>query len=758
MTAKQKGSSRRDKTAARDREATAAAARRWALAHWRPAYEAASAAGFAAASLSTAGLAVMSAISAIGQGGTAFPGWCLWGAISAASGAMALVRFEAAKAVWRARARLLGASASFMTFADIGRRLRMLSSPEGGGLSPIAREGAKPSDLLRSGFAIAYDYRRMLPPSSLWVGIGFPWRSAEAQKLAMLPSEDYRAVLPPDWVRRFVLAPGESSGLSSDAQGSPVLHGVGPAEAPVDIPFSSMGAGMLIVGTTQSGKGVVLGGLVSQAILRGDCVIVIDPKFSERLWRAVLGACRAAGRPEPLLFHPAMPERSVRLDPLGDFQRPTEIASRLKTIIGEAAGEFADLSWAAAHVIVEALLFLGRRPTLAAIDSVLRSGLEPVIDQVLARAFVLGERADWRAEMLEKKAALLSEAQHPGRGPMMTDKDAERAVLAEMWETSRADPGFCAKAGAETVSLVEKLLAECEPQQRALTLKVTGSLRTVLTKLTAGELRGLLSPEPGDADDRPVASLSKVVKGGLVLYVGLDALTDATIAEAVGMLLLAGLSSLAGELYNDGRSGEKAVPISLFVDETANVINRPLVELLNKGREAGIQATCAMQTTADLEAMLGSRAKALQALGNLNTCLALRTIDPGTQQFVAELFGRTLGERSGRTASLAREPGVWGGMRSAAGATVASTETPLVDASRLKDLPNGEFFLSAGGRLYKSRAPILDPDGQGLRLVDESGRLAGPAASSAGSAGSWFSQGCRGAAAVAAKLKEACRC
>lgn len=756
MTAKHK---KRGNTPVRDRGATAAAARRWALAHWRPAYEAASAAGFAAASLSLAGLSLISAGSSIGRGFADMPGWGLWGALSAASGAMALLRFKEAKAVWRARARLLGASASFMTFADIGRRLQALSAGEASrgkrALSPMARSGARTSDLLAPDSAVLYDSRRMPPPASLWVGIGFPWRSAEAQKLAMLPSEDYRAVLPPEWVRRYVLSPAERSGLSADAQGSPVLHGVGPGEAPVDIPFSSMGAGMLIVGTTQSGKGVVLGGLVSQAILRGDCVIVIDPKFSARLWRAVEGACRAAGRPEPLLFHPAMPERSVRLDLLGDFQRATEIASRLKTIIGEDAGEFADLSWAAAHVIVEALLFLGRRPTLAAIDSVLRSGLEPVIDQVLARAFVLGEREDWRAEMLEKKAALLSEADRPGRGPGLTDKDAERIVLAQLWEDSRADPGFCAKAGAETVSLVEKLLAECEPQQRAMTLKVTGSLRTVLTKLTAGELRGLLSPEPGDdGDDRPVATLSKVVKGGLVLYVGLDALTDATIAEAVGMLLLAGLSSLAGELYNDGRSGEKAVPISLFVDETANVINRPLVELLNKGREAGIQATCAMQTTADLEAMLGSRAKALQALGNLNTCLALRTIDPGTQQFVAELFGRTLGERSGRTASLAREPGVWGGMRSAAGATVASTETPLVDAARLKDLPNGEFFLSAGGRLYKSRAPILDPDGTGLLLVDEDGRLA----RQAGAAGSRLSHGGRNAARIIDKIKEACRC
>ena len=40
-----------------------------------------------------------------------------------------------------------------------------------------------------------------------------------------------------------------------------------------------------------------------------------------------------------------------------------------------------------------------------------------------------------------------------------------------------------------------------------------------------------------------------------------------------------------------------------FVDETANVINPPLIEILNKGMEAGFQCVCAMQTISDLEAL-----------------------------------------------------------------------------------------------------------------------------------------------------------
>ena len=67
---------------------------------------------------------------------------------------------------------------------------------------------------------------------------------------------------------------------------------------------------------------------------------------------------------------------------------------------------------------------------------------------------------------------------------------------------------------------------------------------------------------------------------------------------------------------------------SLFVDETANVINPPLIEILNKGMEAGFQCVCAMQTISDLEARLGSAAQARMALGNLNNLIALRECAP----------------------------------------------------------------------------------------------------------------------------------
>jgi conjugal transfer pilus assembly protein TraD len=151
----------------------------------------------------------------------------------------------------------------------------------------------------------------------------------------------------------------------------------------------------------------------------------------------------------------------------------------------------------------------------------------------------------------------------------------------------------------------------------------------------------------------------------------LDSLPDPSVATAIGALALADLAARAGMRYNLG--GYRR--ISLFVDEVSNVINQPLIEILNKGAEGGIFTTCAMQTLADLARRLGSEDAARMALGNLNNLIALRSKDRPTQDFVVESFEE------------------------------------MVPADVLGKLPNLQYFASvSGGRIIKGRFPILDPD------------------------------------------------
>jgi conjugal transfer pilus assembly protein TraD len=175
------------------------------------------------------------------------------------------------------------------------------------------------------------------------------------------------------------------------------------------------------------------------------------------------------------------------------------------------------------------------------------------------------------------------------------------------------------------------------------------------------------------------------------------------VASAIGALGIADLAAFAGMGYNLGIGTR----VALFVDEMANVINQPLIEILNKGAEGGICSTCAMQTTGDLATRLGSESAARMALGNLNNLIAMRSKDLPTQDFIAETFGKTgihalrMSLNEGADTHL----GDW-----SAGRSVHLTETmdERVPVEFLGKVPNLQYFGVVGVRLFKGRFQILD--------------------------------------------------
>ncbi|MCK7582153.1 MAG: type IV secretory system conjugative DNA transfer family protein [Chromatiales bacterium] len=114
-------------------------------------------------------------------------------------------------------------------------------------------------------------------------------------------------------------------------------------------------------------------------------------------------------------------------------------------------------------------------------------------------------------------------------------------------------------------------------------------------------------------------------------YIGLDALSDGMVGAAIGSILIADLAAVAGDRYN---YSTQPPPVNVFIDEASEVVNDPMIQLLNKGRGAGLRLTIATQTFADFAARTGSEAKARQVLANLNTLIALRVLDSETQEYV----------------------------------------------------------------------------------------------------------------------------
>lgn len=529
----------------------------------------------------------------------------------------------------------------------------------------------------------------------MFLGFGFEWQPVHAQRLYELSKIEYRKFAVPRWLQRLL---GQGQAPQPDGEiGLPYIHGVEPREAPLYRPLQNFEGGTLLVGTTQSGKGVALANLITQAVRRGDVVIVIDPKNSRRLKSVVQRACQEYREADTFMeFHPAFPDRGVRLDFTFNWQKPTEIASRIQSIMApDTAGAFSAFGWDAVNVVVQGLVELEERSNLIKLTKYIEGGIEPVLEASLRRFYEQLLGSGWREQPEMRK--LLHDAQ---RGNLKRPSEAASMDLM-------AFVAFYEHQVAQNQrNKVLNAQVRTFRHNREHYQKITANLLPILSMLTSGDLGRSLSPDPFDAaDTRPIMNFEKIERGGHVLYMCLDSLPDPSVALAIGALALADQAARAGMRYNLGVYRR----ISLYIDEASNVINLPLIEILNKGAEGGIFATCAMQTLADLAKRLGSQDAARMALGNLNNLIALRTKDRPTQDFVVETFGKTaihtlrVGLSHGADAHL-------GDFSSSYSTQLAESFEELVPADVLGKLPNMQYFASvSGGRIIKRRFPIIDP-------------------------------------------------
>ncbi len=563
---------------------------------------------------------------------------------AAAAAVMAVRRYFTARTVLAARARLAGCALEFCPRPDFASQHK-----------DAAQRGV------------------------VWFGKGFDWTPEHAQKLYELTKIDAVRLIPPPWMLKLA-GLDVPQGKDPSAIGLAALHGVGEEDVDLTVSEKTLEGGTLLVGTTQAGKGVMLGVLITQAIIKGDPVIILDPKNSSRLRGAVMAAAKIAQRKEPLILDPSHPHSGVRLNPLASYGRASELAGRITAAITEE-GPFKAFAWSAVHAAASLMDWLEQAPTLAAVKDVMQSGIGRLL-----------------ADALKKEADRRSEALYPGWEQAIAERklegrDAMLALLDLRDKAGFTDPVVDAAAA----------VYRHDPAHYA---KITASLMPILEMLTSGPLLDTLSPDARNkTDPRKSLTLKSAIENRQILYVALDALPDPQLAGTVGSIILSDLASLAGERYRESANPER---VSLFVDECSNVINRPLIELLNKGAESGIRTTCAMQTVSDLAARLGSDAEARMALGNFNNLIALRTKDRATQDFVAESFGKTYIAATESALTTSSHTGPAAAFSAGVTRRMTSSRDDIIPTDVLGKLPNGEFFASlAGGRIVKGRVPIL---------------------------------------------------
>ncbi|SFQ19696.1 type IV conjugative transfer system coupling protein TraD [Pseudomonas borbori] len=574
---------------------------------------------------------------------------------------------------------------------------------------------------------------RQIPVSRqrLFMGRGFPWTRLHTQRLVEAQDPAVARYIDPPLVQRLArglerhleYAPFPLSTLARFTAwdsafnpvrplpavgGSALLHGVEPDEILASLPLGERVGHTLVLGTTRVGKTRLAEVYITQDIHRREheVVIVFDPKGDPDLLKRMYVEARRAGREQEFyVFHLGWPEISARYNAVGRVGRITEVASR---IAGQLSGEgnsaaFREFAWRFVNIIARALNELGRRPDYLQIQRHVVN-IDALFIEYAQQFFTRTDPQAWEVVVqLEGK---------------LNEKNTPRHMLGREKRVVAIEQYLAAKRVFDPVL---DGLRSAVRYDRTYFDKIVASLLPLLEKLTTGKTAQLLAPDYTNlADPRPIFDWLQIMRKRGIVYVGLDALTDAEVAAAVGNSMFADLVSVAGHIYKHGidhglpassQSADK-VPINLHADEFNELMGDEFIPLINKGGGAGIQVTAYTQTLSDIEARIGNRAKAGQVIGNFNTLQMLRVRETAT----AELLTRQLPKVNVLTRTLVSgatdtaDPHAATDFTSSSQDRVSATGVPLIEPAHIVSLPKGQMFsFQEGGQLWKVRMPLPKP-------------------------------------------------
>lgn len=615
---------------------------------FRPAFEARAAVAWAIALVWVLALAMITKL-----------GWPALIMLTTLTAGMAVFRGYQTSRVWKYKLQLAGANVAFVSTDQIRGAQKQLSE-------------------------------------KLWLGWGWEWQPSHTQRAYDISKRDKSEVYPPQWWLNL-------QGQQFDprvAKGKAWIHGMG-EEQNISIPKESFVGHTGILATTGAIKTSLYKLMVYQFALQGDCVIIIDPKGDKDLYAAGRDAAIAVGDPDRFIsFRPAFPTTSIRLDGLKNWDRETQVASRVKQIISASDDDnFINFCWTVTTNLVGCMKLVGRRPTIVSL-----------LDHV---------------QSLENPEALCQEVLYsylPEHVPKFTDVLADRMRNLPPDKPGRGKGGLAERASPVLRVLIELfrelpvelrlrpvsgLIAMLDANREWFSKMIVAMVPT-LTKIAS--LGPLMSPDYDDVSDtRPIYDMKKIVDGKKIFYCGIDALSDPSVASAIAALLIADAAGYAGETYNYGEG--KAPVVHLLIDEAGDALCEPMVQNLNKGRGAGLRIYLAMQAIADIITALGNnQALAERILGNLNNFIVGATQDERTLDFIESRLGEVpILTRSQSQSSGQKTEDI--GLEYSANRSISTSEKmqALVPRNLLMALPDLHYVAIVNrSQVWKGRIPILN--------------------------------------------------
>jgi len=492
-----------------------------------------------------------------------------------------------------------------------------------------------------------------LPDPGLFVGRAFRWTARHTQAL------------------ETVLFRDGSLPVGEDVRGGhPALHAVGRRqERPLVLPWSELVGHVLVAGTTRSGKTRCLELLAAEAIRAPGAVVVIDPKGDRELLARCAFEAERQGRPFAL-FDPAFPSLSATFNPLETASTPAEVAARIQALMpggGAKRGDpfFEEFPLAVIERVAAAQAALGERWTLEGLAHV--TAHAPRMLELLERYLrhLLGPRAD--GESLEE-------------------------LIQQYRRTRFQDP-------------VAEDLIEYKEKPREHWQKVTANLIPAFRGVTGAPLGRLLSTIPADL------TWDRIVDREMVVCFSLSALLLEEVANRIGRVILQDLTGYLGRRYAYDTDVRTATPLTILVDEFANVAYPLFINALNKAGGANARFVLAMQSLADPEAAMGPD-RARQVFDNLNTKLWFRLADARTAEEATRGLGLCTVLLPEEGAGLSY--GGIGGLVGKVDRSLKQKAVPLLRPEWLMALPRGEAVVRMKGEVWKLRVPLLDPPPPGV--------------------------------------------
>lgn len=338
------------------------------------------------------------------------------------------------------------------------------------------------------------------------------------------------------------------------------------------------------IGTTGSGKTRLIMHMVTQDILAGNSVLVIDPKYDEDLLARTIEACIVSGRLDELIyFNPVVPSLSARLNLLYSYYLPEELIEHVVAGVRAREEYFENVAYELTTAIVLGLYALAKAK-----------------GQKLNLTFF--EVKKWCSH--EKLGELYHSLEYLVYSPDPEIKQLAKDVRLFIEQIRSSPADFFAK--------------------------VSSSLRTVLTSLSASSVGDII----GKATYNEF--INRLENGKrCIIYCNTGVLLMRRASHILGRIIISMIQSLIGRILSAGKRLNP--PLVIYLDEGHNVLYRGVEELFAKGRAAGVWVNFFTQSVASVKGIIGDEL-ATVILDNISTWIYMRVNCEETASYIKKML------------------------------------------------------------------------------------------------------------------------